>query len=516
MGIKQWSRTEPWKVTDFNEALKQIDEDFAERGINVKWRGAKGDGITDDTDALEEAINWLYQRGGGKLFLPSGTYLISRPLVLTDRNVIIEGSGHSTIIKAKVEMNRMIDYNGNHKFGHRGGGIMNLKVHGNNLAEYGVVIGHQQGTVVGEYFHHIRIEYVKKWGMVWDACQNNYFNLIDIEYCGGGLLMLNGAGNNKVDKSEFSTMTTTYHVMGATDPSFPGYGNNDFLNIPQANKFYSCVFERGTGLSAIYLETGRHNQFNDCEFSTATLSEGAVYVDSAATLTHLTRCRFAGGFTVKPAVSNHGHNTYVTDCYFENYTNEEIIVSNRTIIGDGGANNSVRIPRVKNIGGDSAVNIVVTAAPRFFNNGITPESPKVSEFFHNDQNQVFFQGKSKLQQFIMGKSVNVKKETVLGTQHSVVIPLTKEGSWLVDVIVGNGDYNHTRSATFIVRYKERGNPTFNLANVQKIGNDVISGSSISLLNMSVDTSGNLTVAAQTTSNSITIIQLNAICQIEYI
>lgn len=47
-----------------------------ERGtINVKTFGAKGDGVADDTAAVQKAINSI-PSSGGKVFIPAGTYMI--------------------------------------------------------------------------------------------------------------------------------------------------------------------------------------------------------------------------------------------------------------------------------------------------------------------------------------------------------------------------------------------------------------------------------------------------------
>lgn len=45
-----------------------------ERGLNVKMFGAVGDGITDDSAAIQAAINAAAQSGGGKIYLPVGVY----------------------------------------------------------------------------------------------------------------------------------------------------------------------------------------------------------------------------------------------------------------------------------------------------------------------------------------------------------------------------------------------------------------------------------------------------------
>jgi len=44
--------------------------------INVKTFGAKGDGVTDDYNALIAAANFMTHKGSGTLFFPKGTYFI--------------------------------------------------------------------------------------------------------------------------------------------------------------------------------------------------------------------------------------------------------------------------------------------------------------------------------------------------------------------------------------------------------------------------------------------------------
>ena len=49
--------------------------------LNVMMFGAKGDGVTDDTQAIQKAIDFLDERGGGKLYFPytKKGYLLSSP-----------------------------------------------------------------------------------------------------------------------------------------------------------------------------------------------------------------------------------------------------------------------------------------------------------------------------------------------------------------------------------------------------------------------------------------------------
>lgn len=78
-------------VTDFKASGDSLVEktinEFSERTINVKWYGAKGDGVTDDSAAIQAAINAAFADGGNiSVFLPAGTYLISTTLNLMATN----------------------------------------------------------------------------------------------------------------------------------------------------------------------------------------------------------------------------------------------------------------------------------------------------------------------------------------------------------------------------------------------------------------------------------------------
>lgn len=65
--------------------------------VNVKWYGAKGDGITDDTQAIQKAIN---KNLGGTLFFPEGIYLADN---IQNNSVDIVGSGsNKTFLKTKT------------------------------------------------------------------------------------------------------------------------------------------------------------------------------------------------------------------------------------------------------------------------------------------------------------------------------------------------------------------------------------------------------------------------------
>lgn len=78
--------------------------------INVKDFGAKGNGKSDDTKAIQEAIDAVDEQGG-IVYLPPGTYLISDSLLIKNKGKIkIKGSGFSSVIKAKGVKYRPVNF----------------------------------------------------------------------------------------------------------------------------------------------------------------------------------------------------------------------------------------------------------------------------------------------------------------------------------------------------------------------------------------------------------------------
>ncbi|MBZ5971579.1 BppU family phage baseplate upper protein [Leuconostoc gasicomitatum] len=63
-----------------NNFIEKLNNEFNQRGTNVKWYGAKGDGATDDTQAFIKAFS---EGGAKKIFVPQGTYLISDKITVT-------------------------------------------------------------------------------------------------------------------------------------------------------------------------------------------------------------------------------------------------------------------------------------------------------------------------------------------------------------------------------------------------------------------------------------------------
>lgn len=80
----------------------QVEKDvnyLIKREYDVKLFGAKGDGITDDTEAFEEALDTIDEDNGGVLLIPEGTYIIDRCLKIPS-NTTLKGLNKNSILKA--------------------------------------------------------------------------------------------------------------------------------------------------------------------------------------------------------------------------------------------------------------------------------------------------------------------------------------------------------------------------------------------------------------------------------
>jgi len=75
------------------EWLNAVDEHVFDEYVSVLQHGAVGDGTTDDTTAIQAAIDAVYSIGGGEVWFPEGQYKISSPIYMK-RGVSLIGPEH--------------------------------------------------------------------------------------------------------------------------------------------------------------------------------------------------------------------------------------------------------------------------------------------------------------------------------------------------------------------------------------------------------------------------------------
>jgi hypothetical protein len=61
--------------------------------VSVKDFGAVGDGVTDDTQAIQDAINAVEANNGGTLYFPTGIYLVTAPIEANNSVIHLLGDG---------------------------------------------------------------------------------------------------------------------------------------------------------------------------------------------------------------------------------------------------------------------------------------------------------------------------------------------------------------------------------------------------------------------------------------
>lgn len=75
---------------------------------SVRWWGATGDGVTDDSIAIRKCIAFVKSVGGGEIYFPAGTYIVSRrvgspnDIMQLSSNMKVSGEG---MTKTKLKLN---------------------------------------------------------------------------------------------------------------------------------------------------------------------------------------------------------------------------------------------------------------------------------------------------------------------------------------------------------------------------------------------------------------------------
>lgn len=195
--------------------------------VSVKDFGAKGDGLSDDTVAIQNAM-----AAHDAVFIPPGIYVISSPLAMRAGQSLI-GAGHSAVIKAGSNAFNAIEIPCGYTV------LSHMKIEGGQI---GVKIFGHQSEAVQNALSDLHIKGADT-GIVLDGYNDTqkpcYWNnfariLIEAPNVNGILLTRSGAGDT-----------------------------------PNANRFNAVrVFSKGapTSGSGFYIEHGKlNNSFTDCE-----------------------------------------------------------------------------------------------------------------------------------------------------------------------------------------------------------------------------------------------------------
>ena len=113
-----------WESAKLANGYTQDCENYSSQkgdyAINVKDYGAVGDGVTDDTEAIQSALDHIQSNSGGTLFFPDGVYKVHNTLevfqgtkmLLSHRAVIERGSAYSPMFLNGRRDDQYTLYNG--------------------------------------------------------------------------------------------------------------------------------------------------------------------------------------------------------------------------------------------------------------------------------------------------------------------------------------------------------------------------------------------------------------------
>ncbi len=195
--------------------------------ISVRDFGAMGDGLTDDTLALQQAL-----AAHNTVFLPPGTYLVTAPITLGHRQALL-GAGQTAVIKAQSNDFVTVEMAAGFAI------LSNLRI---------------EGGLIG----------VKMFGRDGECVQNI---ISDVQIIGAATgIQLDGYDNTNKPcywnhVSRVLIEQPTLHGLHLT--------LSDDGDTPNANKFYAVrVYSKGASTTGagFYVEYGQlNNSFIDCE-----------------------------------------------------------------------------------------------------------------------------------------------------------------------------------------------------------------------------------------------------------
>lgn len=238
-------------------------------GLNVVDYGATGDGVTDDTLAIQAAIDIVHAAGGGRVYIPRGTYKITSSLLIYP-NTIVSGSGWGTTLQSSVA-NPMIYFIGSGFHGvAEGVGLENLRIDGTSIAT----------GLTGLYATRLDAGGLDEHG------RNNWVKNVNFTRCGIGVRLMfdqgiafyscafggyntlgNGVGLEARDDSQlglFAMCDFRANDIGAklisTNPVLGGTPDRIYGHL-----FDRCHWETNDGMGLI-LDGATNNTFNACKW----------------------------------------------------------------------------------------------------------------------------------------------------------------------------------------------------------------------------------------------------------
>jgi hypothetical protein len=221
--------------------------------ISVKHFGATGDGSTDDTAALQAAIDYMEANNGGKLHWPDGTYKITATLTQTGDRIEHIGGTFSALDADRLDDGFNVLLSGANVVLQWDSGTTGDKMWRISIADEtgsgrpavgngidGILLDGQDEATIG-------LELISQRGGTWHVgairCTTSCFS---IGVCINGVADDSGvaqAGNSSTNDNTFRLFATNKGVVGNTGETLVCWGTGATYNgNVSLNTFHSCVF----------------------------------------------------------------------------------------------------------------------------------------------------------------------------------------------------------------------------------------------------------------------------------
>lgn len=379
-------------VNSISEKSSKLDKDIFEKyeagNMIYCCIPKREEGEINDSPAIKRAIKKLTESGGGEIRW-TGILEIDEPIDLIDGRISIRGIGEISIIKAVKSMDYCLRVDFNSQYGARGVEISHVYIDCNNLAKEGIRAGYEN-PMVQSLFKVITISNALEYGLVVDSTQNSQFTLVNMENCGGGIKLLNGAGNNVFLKCEINgNKNGLSQILFDKDSDRPGYYNNGFDGKPQKNVFIGCVTERISSGNNITINYGMSNEFISHEIECTSMTESSIIMRENSNYNYISFRMACGNSEVIP-ILNEGYRNILQNSYVENSSSQYLAMVTRTLIINGVYSN--RKFEVLNNAGDAGYNVIKDANANYgdFDN-LT-----MGQFGFDENDVLKFKGKNKL------------------------------------------------------------------------------------------------------------------------
>lgn len=332
--------------------------------MNVKEFGAVGDGVTDDTAAIQDALAATDPDGGGVVYFPPGIYIISQTLKIPNKTTVYgAGRQNTSVIRANLAGLLMLESKSNDTASDTHYIVIrDLMVDGNDLASIGMTIGNDSALSFYNTIERVDVVNCDN-GILMNYAINS--SIVDCHLHGRDVVETTGLYTSALTQGLYlrDVFTDAFEVnwyfqgtgiVAVSCASFSEATDENAVNLLKLidayqNLFTECVFENFEGSSVateVYLLESNtpnlhtsENTFLKCRWNGTNPLTYRVQLgsgDSTVYKTHFIECTFlhTGSTDINYV---HSEDTLVKYCnHITSYSGTEVsgVTSTGTDVGD--------------------------------------------------------------------------------------------------------------------------------------------------------------------------------------